>query len=337
MIIGVTGLFAAGKDTLAEFLEEMNFEHISFSDVLREELQKQDLPINRENLRVVGNELRTKEGPDVLAKKAIEKIRDGENYVFTSIRVPAEVDFLQKRDDFLLIDVTAPAQVRLLRIVERGRDEDDPKTVEELLEKENKENSNDPNAQNLKGVASMAQLAIENIGTKQELQQKAAKLIEDWLYTLQDKRPHWDDYFMNLAEHAKLRATCLSAKKGAIIVKDKMILSTGYNGSPKGVKHCIDGGCQRCTSRHLGKMKSGQYIEPCICCHAEENAIVQAAYNGTSTKGGVIYTSFTPCTNCAKLIINAGITDVYAKTIYPDDTSTKLFQEAGVKLHVLKD
>jgi len=141
---------------------------------------------------------------------------------------------------------------------------------------------------------------------------------------------------MNIAQQVKMRASCLSAKKGAILVKDKMIISTGYNGTPKGMTHCLSGGCQRCTSRHLGKIKSGSYSEPCICVHSEENAIVQAAYNGISTKGAVMYSTFTPCTSCAKMIINAGITEVITKTIYPDDVGTKLLVDAKIKLRLLK-
>jgi len=78
---------------------------------------------------------------------------------------------------------------------------------------------------------------------------------------------------MNIADEVKMRATCMSAKKGAIIVRNKAIISTGYNGSPKGIKHCTAGGCPRCTSYHLGKLNSGDYSEPCICCHSEENGL----------------------------------------------------------------
>ena len=150
-----------------------------------------------------------------------------------------------------------------------------------------------------------------------------------------DKRPDWDTYFMNIAEQVKTRCNCMSPAKGAIIVKDKMILSTGYNGTPKGTKHCSDGGCDRCTARHEGKIESGDYSIPCVCAHAEENAIVQAAYNGASTKGSVLYTTFTPCITCARMIINAGIKEVFAKVPYPDDVGKKLLEEAGIKLHML--
>jgi len=83
-------------------------------------------------------------------------------------------------------------------------------------------------------------------------------------------------------------------------------------------------------------MKSGVYSEPCVCCHSEENAIVQAAVHGTSTEGGIMYTSFTPCVNCAKMIINAGIKEVVAKVLYPDDVGLQLFKEVGVKFRLFK-
>lgn len=335
MILGITGNYASGKDSVAEILQKMNFYHVSYSDLLREELKKRKQEITRDNLIAVGNELRQHQGADILSQRAVQKVLDGENYVFTSIRNPGEVEYLQKRSDFLLINVTAPEKVRLQRIIQRNR-ENDPKTLAELRQKEALENKKDAHVQQLNTVAKMAKVTLNNDSTLENLQQKVQQLVSDWMFKLQDPRPDWDHYFMNIAEQVKLRATCMSPKKGAIIVKDKMILSTGYNGTPKKVTHCTAGGCQRCTSRHLGKMNSGQYKEPCICCHSEENAIVQAAYNGTSTKGAWMYSTFTPCVTCAKMIINAGITEVVMKVLYPDDSGTKLLQEAGVRLRMLK-
>lgn len=335
MILGITGNYCSGKDSVADILKNMGFFHVSFSDLLREELKKRKAMITRENLISIGNELRTKQGADILAKIALRQVKEGENYVFTSIRNPAEVKLLQERNDFLLINVIAPEAIRLKRILKRNR-ENDPKTLQELRKKEQIENSNDPNAQQLNKVAEMAKITLANDSTLEKLTEKVQKLVKDWLFKLQQPRPDWDHYFMNIAEAVKLRSTCLSAKKGSVIVKDKQIISTGYNGSPKGITHCNEGGCQRCTSRHLGKIKSGEYSEPCVCAHTEENAIVQAAYHGISTNGATLYTTFTPCTNCAKMIINAGIREVVSKTTYPDDVGTKLLKEAGVKLRVLE-
>ncbi|MBI2669026.1 AAA family ATPase [Candidatus Woesearchaeota archaeon] len=334
MIIGVTGNYAAGKDTVAELLQKMNFYHVSFSDLLREELAQRKVKITRDNLITIGNELRQQNGADILARRALEKLKDGENHVFTSIRNPAEVQLLQKRSDFLFINVEAPEEIRLQRIIQRAR-ENDPRTLKELRQKEARENSTDPNAQQLQKAASLAKITLINDATVEKLQQKVEKLVKDWMFKLQSPRPDWDHYFMNIAEQVKMRCNCLSAKKGAVIVQDKMIISTGYNGTPKGIVHCTAGGCPRCTSRHLGKIKSGDYSQPCICCHAEENAIVQAAYNGTSTKGARMYTTFTPCSTCAKMIINAGVKEIVAKVIYPDDVGTALLKDAGVILRVL--
>ena len=331
MILGVTGLFCTGKDTVAEILKEMNFYHVSFSDLIRAEVKTRREKITRDILIKAGNELRTAFGADILARKALETAQDGENYVFTSIRNSSEVSLLQQRKDFLLVNVVAPDKTRLERIIQRNREED-PKTITELKEKERIESSDEANNQQLHKVTKMAKVVLANDASKEQLKTKVERLVQDHLYQLQSARPDWDTYFMNIAEQVKLRSTCLSAKKGALLVRDKMILSTGYNGSPRGIKHCIDGGCQRCTSRHLGKMKSGVYQEPCICCHSEENAIALAAYNGVSTKDSIMYMTFTPCVVCAKMIINAGIKKVISKMNYPDDDGKKLLRQARIEI-----
>src|SRR3989344_2605696 len=151
MILGVTGLFCTGKDTVAEILKEMNFYHVSFSDIIREEVKKRKEKITRDTLIKVGNELREGFGADILARIALEKVQDGENYVFTSIRNSSEASYLQQRKDFLLINVVSPDKVRLERIIQRNR-EDDPKTMKELKEKEQKESSDEVNNQQLHQV-----------------------------------------------------------------------------------------------------------------------------------------------------------------------------------------
>ena len=335
MIIGLTGNDGSGKETVAKILKEMNFYLIPLSESLREQLKKEKKKITKESLIETGNKLRATRGPEVLAKLAEKKVLDGENHVITSLRNPEEVKFLQQREDFILINVTASEKVRLERYMKRGRDSD-PKTIKELRAIEALENTTKINGQQLNKVVKMAKITLVNDSTENKLKEKVEKFIKDWLYKLQDSRPDWDHYFMSIAVAVSKRNNCLSAPKGTIIVRDRQILSTGYNGSPKGIKHCNEGGCQRCTTRHLGKMKSGVYAEPCICAHSEENAIVQAACNGTSTKGAMMYTTFTPCVTCSKMIINSGIKEVIARVVYPDDLSIKMLKEAGVKLRVLK-
>lgn len=332
MIIGITGNYGSGKDAVAGILQKMNFFHVSFSDSLREILKKNNLEVTRENLINIGNDLREKYGSDILACLALEKIKEGENYVFTSIRNPSEVEKLMEREDFLLVNVTASEEVRLKRILARNR-ENDPKNLEELRKREIQENSTDPYAQQLRRVAAMARVILSNDSSLEILDKKVKKLVIDWIYQLQPKRPDWDTYFMNIAEQVKFRSNCMSAKKGSIIVKEKQIISSGYCGTPKGIKNCNEGGCPRCTERHLGKIKSGDYYStPCACVHAEENAIIQAAFNGISTFGSTMYTTYTPCHFCAKMIINAGIKEVVMKVSYPDDFGIKLLRDAGVRL-----
>lgn len=119
-------------------------------------------------------------------------------------------------------------------------------------------------------------------------------------------RPSWDEYFMNIAYETARRSNCLRRQIGAVLVRDRRIVSTGYNGTPMGVKNCFDGGCARCSS----DVASGQGYDTCICVHAEQNAIVLAARNGISTDGGVLYTTLRPCFGCVKESIQAGIIEV---------------------------
>jgi dCMP deaminase len=148
----------------------------------------------------------------------------------------------------------------------------------------------------------------------------------------EDKRPCWDSYFMSMAELAKTRSTCLRRQVGAVLVKDRRILSTGYNGPPSGCKHCSEIGCLR----QQMNIPSGERAELCRAVHAEQNAMTQAAYSGVSTKDSTIYTTTQPCILCAKNMINAGIQRIVYKGDYPDELSMHILHEARVKI-VKKD
>ncbi len=141
-------------------------------------------------------------------------------------------------------------------------------------------------------------------------------------------RPSWDEYFMEIVNVVKKRSTCSRRQVGALIVKDKRILSTGYNGAPTGLKHCEEIGCLR----EKMNIPSGQRHELCRGLHAEQNAIVHAANSGVSIKGGTIYVTDQPCVLCAKMIINAGIERVVFESGYPDELSKQLLIEAGIEL-----
>src|SRR5210317_998512 len=143
-----------------------------------------------------------------------------------------------------------------------------------------------------------------------------------------ESRPSWETYFMNITRLVAERSTCTRRAVGAVLVKEKRILSTGYNGAPSGLKHCLEVGCLR---EQLG-VESGKMHELCRGIHAEQNAIIQAAYHGVSVKGATIFCTNLPCSICAKMIINAGITTIRYHSGYADSLAQELLGEAGIEL-----
>ncbi len=156
--------------------------------------------------------------------------------------------------------------------------------------------------------------------------------MADMKILAKDGRPSWDEYFMQMAELTAQRSTCLRRHVGAVIVKDRHIVATGYNGAPRGIAHCDEkGGCLR---QKLG-VPSGQRHELCRALHAEQNAIIQAATLGQSIEGATIYVTNQPCVICAKMIINAGIKRIVVKEGYPDELAVEILDEAGLAIVML--
>lgn len=147
----------------------------------------------------------------------------------------------------------------------------------------------------------------------------------------EESRPSWDQYFMDIVELVGKRSTCLRRKVGAILVKDKRILTTGYNGPPMGITHCSETGCLR---DELG-IPSGERHELCRGLHAEQNAIIQAAYHGINISGATLYCSNLPCIICSKMIINAGIKKIKYRHGYADKLAEDMLNEAGIEVHRL--
>lgn len=145
-------------------------------------------------------------------------------------------------------------------------------------------------------------------------------------------RPSWEEYFMDITHLVSKRSTCLRRQVGAIIVKDKKILTTGYNGAPSKIRHCIDIGCLR---EKLG-IPSGERHELCRGLHAEQNAIIQAAYHGVEIRGATLYCTNHPCIICSKMIINAGIKRIVYEEGYADELAKKMLKESGIKVEKFK-
>ena len=333
MILGVSGLNGAGKGEIVRFLEERSFYALSLSDVIREELRRQGLEETRERMIETGNAMRAAEGPGGLAGRLAGQLSPDRNYVIDSVRHPAEVDLLRVRTErFKLIWVEADEAGRFERIRARGRG-GDPASLEELRALEGRElASADPAAQQLLAVREIADFVVQNDGSIEELRRSVHGILAENFFF---ERPSWDEYFMSIARVVASRSNCVKRRVGAIIALDRRIISTGYNGTPRGVRNCNEGGCPRCNSFAEG----GTRLDECLCSHGEENAITQASYHGVSVRGGVLYTTFSPCLMCTKMIINAGIEEVAYNAAYPlADVSLTLLREAGVKVrHVALD
>ena len=147
-----------------------------------------------------------------------------------------------------------------------------------------------------------------------------------------DARPSWENYFMDITLLVAKRSTCRRRAVGAVVVKDKRILTTGYNGAPSGIRHCLEIGCLR---EDLN-IKSGQRHELCRGIHAEQNAIIQAAFHGVSIRGATLFCTNLPCSICAKMIINAGIEKIFYRSGYADPMSDEMFREAGIEVIELR-
>lgn len=141
-------------------------------------------------------------------------------------------------------------------------------------------------------------------------------------------RPTWEEYFMDITRLVAKRSTCLRRKVGAVLVMDKRILATGYNGAPSGLAHCLDVGCLR----ERNQIPSGERHELCRGLHGEQNAIIQAAYHGIRIQGATLYCTNLPCVICTKMIINAGIKEIIYESGYGDDLSRQMLQEAHIPI-----
>lgn len=327
MVIGLTGANGSGKTTLANHLRAKGFYYHSLSDEIRAELEASGTPPTRENLIEKGNWLRRNFGPGVLAARTMRRLQPDRNYVVDSIRHPREIETLRGLPRFFLLHVEAPVELRYQRAVARG-DPRRPSSYEQFVALEQRERSGgDAEGQNLDACAALADATIINDGELEPFLARAEERILPWMRA--EPRPGWDEYFMQIARIAAMRSNCIKRKVAAVIVKDRRIISTGYNGTPRGIANCNEGGCPRCNSLAA----SGTRLDECLCSHGEENAIVQAAYHGIAIKGSTLYTTFSPCLQCTKMIINAGIAEVVYNAAYPlGETPLAILEQAQVRV-----
>jgi dCMP deaminase len=333
MIIGLTGTLSAGKGVVSEFLKKNGFVYLSLSDELREIAKERKIELTRQNLQDLGNNLRKEQGAGVLAELVKKKIENQEykKAIVDGIRNPAEIDVLRKIKNFFLVSVDAPTEIRFNRLIERNR-ESDPKNFEDFLWVDRRDRGEeDEKGQQVVKCMEQADFILINDGVFEETQKKVEDLYEKILAKI--PRPSWDEYFMNITKVVGQRATCNRGKSGCVIVKDKQILVTGYVGAPVGLPHCDEVGHQMKTVIH----EDGTTSQHCMrTAHAEQNAICQAAKLGVSLNGSTLYCKMTPCSTCAKMIINSGIKRVVAEKDYHTSAETKgMFQQAKIMFDII--
>ena len=336
LIIGITGTLGSGKGTVVDYLvKNKGFAHFSVRSFLIDEIKKRNLPVNRDSMVEVANDLRANNSPSYLAEQLFELAsKQDKPAIIESLRTPGEIDALKKKGDFFLLAVDADSKLRYDRVIIRGSSTDKI-SYEKFLSDEKKElTTSDPNKQNLAKCIEMADFRIDNSGSLEELNNQVEliyNLIDDELSKKnfgikKNDYISWDDYFMGVAMLSAMRSKDPNSQIGACIVnEDNHIVATGYNGWPKGIDDDL------LPWRREGSALDTKYV---YVVHAEANAITNAMVPLTGCR---IYVALHPCNECAKLIIQSGIKEV----IYISDkyakldsyvASKKLLQLAGIKV-----
>ncbi len=217
-----------------------------------------------------------------------------------------------------------PQEKRFERLIKRERSSD-PKTWQEFLLMDERDRGKEELnlGQQVDKCIAQADFKVYNNGSLTELNKTAEEILKKII-----KRPTWDEYFMKMASLVAERSTCLRRNVGAVIVKGKRVMTTGYNGAASGQKDCIELGCLR---NELG-IPSGTRHEICRAIHAEQNAIIQAGLHGTNITDSTLFCTHTPCMICAKMIVNSGIKEVISYQDYADEEARKFLETSGIKL-----
>ncbi|KAF3021434.1 Deoxycytidine monophosphate (dCMP) deaminase [Neopestalotiopsis sp. 37M] len=243
-------------------------------------------------------------------------------WVITSIPSEAVLDALSRRPFFILFSVDAPLTVRWERHQSRSAR---PTSLEEFVT-DSDENLYSP----VNGAMTMmSRAAVRLLNTSSDLAHLYATLGKLDLTNPDRLRPSWDAYFMSLASLAAQRSNCMKRRVGCVVVgPSRRVVSTGYNGTPRGVRNCSEGGCPRCNAGE----SSGAALSTCLCLHAEENALLEAGRERIR-EGSILYCDTCPCLTCSIKIVQIGISEVvYSQGYHMDQDTAEIFRSAGVRL-----
>ncbi|EER33282.1 deoxycytidylate deaminase [Candida tropicalis MYA-3404] len=327
MLIGISGTLSAGKTEVARYLTFQGFKLISFK---HEEDDESDnsTPDEEEEIPHQLNQLSIDNSSNMEVFRTFDNLNELDSYVtvnwkdhfvISHIKDMTMLKTLQKRPFFLHISIDAPLALRYKRSKAKNH-----LTLDEFVEKNDELLFNVENP--LIEINNQAQVKI--INTSSSIKDLFIKLSELNLVSATRLRPTWDSYFMRLADLAALRSNCMKRRVGCVIVRENRVIATGYNGTPRHLTNCNDGGCSRCNKGQ----GSGASLSTCLCLHAEENALLEAGRDRIRGES-VLYCNTCPCLTCSIKIVQSGIKEVvYAQSYSMDIQSHKVMSEANIIL-----
>ncbi|KAL2045073.1 hypothetical protein N7G274_002848 [Stereocaulon virgatum] len=320
MLIGLCGGICAGKNSVADYLVDNH----DFSRLyLSEEAQPLgNLHIDRVN-GVAAFAERSFSNVDTLLEFVTKHWK--QRWVTTNVWNENVLESLVRRPSFILVSVDAPVSLRWQRFRERcERYDETPPTLEEFVVRSDHHLYHQQN-----GLACLIDCAeVRLINQTSSLRILHSALAQLDLANEERLRPNWDQYFMQLASLAAQRSNCMKRRVGCVLVREKRVISTGYNGTPRNLRNCNEGGCPRCNAGQ----KAGVGLSTCLCIHAEENALLEAGRERIR-EGSTLYCDTCPCLTCSVKITQVGISEVvYSKSYSIDEATAEIFKEGGVKL-----
>ncbi|KAK5684358.1 Deoxycytidine monophosphate (dCMP) deaminase [Elasticomyces elasticus] len=325
MLIGICGGICAGKHSIQNYLVERHgFESLELARETVPSVEK-----SASQTEVPRSQGTAAPRPPFASVNDLVEFTTAnwqKNFCTTSIHSEAVVEALCHRPFFVLIHVDGPISIRWQRFKDRCTQASmTPPTLEQFVLRNDEHLYNAANG--LASLASRAQVKLLNSTTSLSMLHAALDALN--LTDPSRMRPTWDHYFMTLASLAARRSNCMRRQVGCVLVRSNRVISTGYNGTPRNVKNCNDGGCPRCND---GGGRSGVGLSTCLCLHAEENALLEAGRERVGG-GAVLYCNTCPCLTCSIKIVQVGITEVvFNQSYYMDAEAAKIFNEAGVKL-----
>lgn len=324
MLIGISGTLSSGKTEVARYLTFQGFKLIKFVDsgVNDDSSDEGDSNNNQETRLQIGTSMEVHASfnqLDELVNFVTENWQ--ENYVISHLNDMIMLQSLQKRPFFLHLSIDAPIHLRYQRFISRSGAQkislqDFVTRNDELL------------FGNLQLIEINNQAKVKIINTSTSIEKFYKKLLELNLQDFSRLRPTWDSYFMRLADLAALRSNCMKRRVGCVIVRKARVVATGYNGTPRNLTNCNEGGCSRCNNGH----GSGAALSTCLCLHAEENALLEAGRDRIG-EDSIVYCNTCPCLTCSIKIVQTGVKEVvYAQSYSMDEASHQVMSDAGIKL-----